>query len=319
MKFAQWCAFAALLAAAALLWNLREVLIELFGSIVLAVALSSLVGGLGKRLGWRRWQALLLGLGLVLGLALVLVAVLVPPFVQQFAELIRQLPQAAATLGQLANGSLHRISQMIYGQSELPQGWLQSVTQPSDWGVGRGLGQLLGLAGNLSGGFLHLLFVLAVAVMFSAQPHSYREVAISLMPSFSRRRCRQVLDLCGQALSSWMVGVLISSVCVSLLAFIGLSLLGVKLTMANALLAGLLSPTGEPMETIGGIAALCGDPEPGELCNHPFRNASPTEAVAGSNPGSPGDFYRYFWCGGPAASPAPGRLFTGDFQRTTDP
>jgi predicted PurR-regulated permease PerM len=253
MKFAQWCAFAALLAAAALLWNLREVLIELFGSIVLAVALCSLVGALQKRLGWKRWQALFLGLGLVLGLALVLVAVLVPPFVQQFAELIRQLPQAAATLGQLANGSLHRISQMIYGQNDLPEGWLQSVTQPSDWGVGRGLGQLLGLAGNLSGGFLHLLFVLAVAVMVSAQPHSYREVAISLLPSFSRRRCRQVLDLCGQALSSWMVGVLISSVCVSLLAFIGLSLLGVKLTMANALLAGLLNVIPNVGPTLGTV------------------------------------------------------------------
>ena len=38
-----------------------------------------------------------------------------------------------------------------------------------------------------------------------------------------------------------MGGVLISSVCVALLAGIGLSLLGVKLVVANALLAGLLN------------------------------------------------------------------------------
>jgi predicted PurR-regulated permease PerM len=46
---------------------------------------------------------------------------------------------------------------------------------------------------------------------------------------------------CGTALSSWMVGVLISSLCVGVLAAIGLSLLGVRLVAANALLAGLLN------------------------------------------------------------------------------
>ena len=38
-----------------------------------------------------------------------------------------------------------------------------------------------------------------------------------------------------------MVGVLISSLAVGLMAFVGLSLLGVKLTTANALLAGMLN------------------------------------------------------------------------------
>jgi len=42
-------------------------------------------------------------------------------------------------------------------------------------------------------------------------------------------------------LSSWMAGVLISSLFVGVLAGIGLSLLGVKLVAANALLAGLLN------------------------------------------------------------------------------
>jgi predicted PurR-regulated permease PerM len=52
---------------------------------------------------------------------------------------------------------------------------------------------------------------------------------------------REVLGLCGEALSAWMIGVLISSLCVGMLAAIGLSLLGVKLVAANAVLAGLLN------------------------------------------------------------------------------
>ncbi len=88
---------------------------------------------------------------------------------------------------------------------------------------------------------IQLLFVVAVALMVAVQPNAYKEVAVLLAPSFYRRRMRQVLSQCGEALSSWMGGVLISSLCVALLAGIGLSLLGVKLVVANALLAGLLN------------------------------------------------------------------------------
>ena len=255
MKFSQWCAFAALLAAGVLLWNLRGILIELFGSVVLAVALSRLVGSLQHRLGLGRWQALLLALGLVLLVLTGIVALLVPPFVDQFAELIQQVPRAAAALLRLINGGLGRISQMVHGQSQLPQAdaWLQSFTNGIDWPWSAGVGRLLGLAGNLGGGLLQLIFVIAVAVMLSAQPEGYRGVAIQLVPSMLRRRVAQVLDLCGEALSSWMVGVMISSLCVGVLAFIGLSLLGVKLTLANALIAGLSNVVPNVGPTIGTI------------------------------------------------------------------
>jgi predicted PurR-regulated permease PerM len=66
-------------------------------------------------------------------------------------------------------------------------------------------------------------------------------VVLLLAPSFYRRRLRQVLVQCGEALSGWMGGVLISSLCVGILAAVGLLLLGVKLVAANAVLAGLLN------------------------------------------------------------------------------
>ena len=108
--------------------------------------------------------------------------------------------------------------------------------------------RVLQLAGNFGIGLLQLLFVVAVALMLSVQPEDYRQVAVLMAPSYLRRRIAGVLDSCAQALSSWMVGVLISSVAVGLMAFVGLSLLGVKLTTANALLAGMLNviPTWGP-------------------------------------------------------------------------
>ena len=73
------------------------------------------------------------------------------------------------------------------------------------------------------------------------RPQAYRSVGLQLIPSFYRRRGRRILDQCGAALSSWMVGVLISSLAVFVLCSIALTLLGVKLVLANALLAGLLN------------------------------------------------------------------------------
>jgi predicted PurR-regulated permease PerM len=241
MSFGRWCGFAALLAAVVLLWDLREVLIGLFGSIVLSVAFCTLVGWLKQSLRWQRWQALLLALVLVMITTLVIITTLVPPFVDQFEQLLRQLPRAAAALSNLSGQLLSQLSGLLHGQSVQAEAWSGLFNDPRSWGLGNGIGKLLELAGNLGVGVLQLLFVIAVALMLSVQPREYRHVAIQLAPSFLRRRLGEVIDRCAEALSSWMVGVLISSLCVAVLAFIGLNMLGVELSTANALLAGMLN------------------------------------------------------------------------------
>ena len=77
--------------------------------------------------------------------------------------------------------------------------------------------------------------------MIAVQPESYKEIAIQLIPSFYRKRARDIILECGEALSNWMAGVIISSSFVALLAGICLYLLGIKLVVANALIAGALN------------------------------------------------------------------------------
>ena len=248
MKFEQWLGLIGLTAALALLWSLRHAVLLIFAAVVLAMALCTLVGAVRQRSGLPRLTALLLSLsGLVLVLA-VAGAVIVPPFVEQFSQLIEKLPQAASLLLSMLQQGLERASSMIYGSSDRSLGWLGdsfgASTEPSGGlasSLGDGLLKLVGFAGNVGTGLLQTLFVVAVALMVAAQPEAYREVLLLLAPSFYRRRLRQALLHCGHALSAWMVGVLISSLCVGSLAAIGLSLLGVKLVAANAVLAGLLN------------------------------------------------------------------------------
>lgn len=241
MKFGQWLGLVALITALVLLWHLRESLIHLFASVVLAMALCTLVGWIQRRLGCPRPVALLISLALV-GLLLAIVATaVIPPFVSQFGQLLSKLPQAAQTLLELVRGAMVTVSQLLYGHGDAALTWLKQSLQTPPQGLGSGAARLLDWAENLGTGLIQTLFVLAVALMITTQPQAYREVAVLLVPSFYRRRFRQVLIACGQALSAWMLGVLVSSLCVGSLAAIGLSLLGVKLVAANAVLAGLLN------------------------------------------------------------------------------
>lgn len=250
MRFGHWLSLSALLAALLLLWSLREALVLLFAAVVLAMALCTLVGTVQGRLGCRRPLALGLSLFAVVLLLVIVATAIIPPFLAEFAELLQKLPTAAQTLLNLLNQTLESVSRMLYGSRDGGLNWLkQTLTLPAGgagvggWmaNLGGGAWRLLGVAGNLGTALLQTIFVIAVALMITAQPAAYREVLLLLVPGFYRRRAREVLLQCGESLSAWMAGVLISSLCVGLLAAVGLLLLGVKLVAANAVLAGLLN------------------------------------------------------------------------------
>jgi predicted PurR-regulated permease PerM len=250
MRFGNWLSLIALLAALLLLWSLREALVLLFAAVVLAMALCTLVGTVRRRLSCGRPLALGLSLLAVVVLLAIVATAIIPPFLAEFAELLQKLPAAGQTLLNLVNGALESASRMLYGTRDGGLDWLRRSLAPmatggagASWAgnLSGGAWRLLGLAGNLGTGLLQTVFVIAVALMITAQPTAYREVVLLLVPGFYRRRAREVLLQCGESLSAWMGGVLISSLCVGLLAAVGLLLLGVKLVAANAVLAGMLN------------------------------------------------------------------------------
>ena len=248
MTFGRWLGLIALVTALVLLWSLRQSMVLIFAAVVVATALCTLVGAIRDRLGCSRPLALALTLLLLVVLVGVGAAVIIPPFTSQFSQLIQKLPQAAQALMQLLQGGLQAAAKLVYGSHDAAlSGLWESLTPPEQGrsalasGLGGGALRLVNFAGDVGAVLVQILFVLAVALMITAQPQSYREAVLLLTPSFYRRRFRQVMLHCGEALSAWMVGVLISSVCVGTMAAIGLTLLGVKLVAANAVLAGMLN------------------------------------------------------------------------------
>lgn len=250
MKFSNWLNLTCLIIASLLLWNLKEVIILIFAGVIIAMALCTLTGKIKSILPLPRQVCLLITLFSVLLILTISLIIVIPQFTKEFEQLIIQLPYAAKELWEIITITLEKISKIFYGDETnffSNEGFIFKEFSPLPDGVVIANGitdsikRLLDIAGNLGIGIIQTLFVLSISLMISVQPEAYREIIIQLMPSFYRKRAREIIRKCGNALSNWMTGVLISSSFVALLAGISLYLLGIKLVVANALIAGFLN------------------------------------------------------------------------------
>ena len=233
-----------------IIWSLKEVLILFFASIILAMALCTITGKIKDFFHIPRWLSLGITLTSIILISSLTIVIIIPQFTSQFQELINQIPSAVSKLWDLSLNTFFNIAEIIYKEKapnladrSLLTNNLSIIPDGSTLanGVTDSITKVASLLSNVGIGILQLFLILSVSLMITLQPNSYREVAILLIPSFYRRRARSILLQCGNALSSWMAGVILSSICVAILAFIGLYFLGIKLVIANALIAGLLN------------------------------------------------------------------------------
>ena len=214
------------------------------------MALCTITGKIRDFFHIPRWISLGITIISIILISSLLIVIIIPQFTSEFQELINQIPSAASKLWELLINTFFDFAEIIYKDSipnlsdrSLLTKQLSIIPDSSTLasGVTDSITKLINIVSNVGIGILQLFFIVSVALMITLQPNSYREVAILLVPSFYRRRARNILLTCGNALSSWMVGVVLSSICVAILASIGLYLLGIKLVIANALIAGLLN------------------------------------------------------------------------------
>ena len=250
MKFSNWLSLTALIASLFIAWTLKNVFIIIFAGIILAVALCTFTRKIKTTLSIPRGFALIIALISVLLILILSLIIVIPQFTKELQELIIQLPNSAKALVAISDKYINNLSEFLYGQDGkdiLRQNLFKNTIEilPDGVSLANGitdsLNRILNIAGNLGLGIVQVIFVFSISLMISVNPNAYKESFILLVPSFYRRRARDIIYKCGEALSSWMVGVLISSSFVAILAGICLYALGIKLVFANALLAGILN------------------------------------------------------------------------------
>lgn len=230
----------ALIVLGLLTWELRWVLLVLFGAVVLAVALDVLISLLRRLLPLNRPTALVVVLVSLVLLGGLLGQLLLPELLEQINQLTSLLPVLALRLSSLAR----------------QVDWLPDVEQQlmalGTWERLQPLGgQLLGIAGGAASTTIQMLLMALLAILLALDPRSHQKVVVALTPSFWRPQMQHLLGESRQALGGWVAGMTLSSVSVFLLTWAGLALLGVPLALLSALVCGLLTF----VPTIGPTAA----------------------------------------------------------------
>jgi predicted PurR-regulated permease PerM len=218
-------ALLALVVLALLVWELRWVLLVLFGAVVLAVALDVPVTWLRRVTRLNRPVALVIVLAL-LGVGGWKLAVLV---------------EQANQLTELVPALIARISQLLGGVSPLDSVENQ-LMRFATWDKLQPLGlQLLGVAGGAANGTIQLLLLVLLSLLLVLDPRSHQRLVLAVTPAPQRPLMGQLLGECRQALGGWLAGMTISATAVFLLSWAGLALLKVPLALLSALVCGVLT------------------------------------------------------------------------------
>ncbi len=220
----------ALVVLGLLLWELRWVLLVLFGAVVLAVALDVPVTLLRRRLPLNRPTTLTLVLVVVVALGWKVGELLLPELVQQADQLTQLLPELIARLGDLLGG--------IRAFRSLEERLLELATWDKLQPLG---GQLLGVAGGAANSTIQLLLMVLLAILLALDPRPHQRLLVACTPRFWRPSMQTLLHDCRQALGGWLAGMTISAVTVFLLTWAGLAILRVPLALLSGLVCGLLT------------------------------------------------------------------------------
>jgi predicted PurR-regulated permease PerM len=254
MSLGKWLGLVVLLVSLYILWEIRQILLLLFTAVVLASALNTFVLYLGKR-GLQRSWAVALTIVLVLGITSLFCLLVIPPFLAESQEFTNLVPKSIDRINEWPRWLEERIpSQSIIGPEVFNSinGVIDNLTQEIPNYAGQVFRNFLGLFSSSLLVLLNILLIFVLTIMLLVEPNKYRGMLIRLFPSFYRRRADSILSLCDTALDNWIVGILFNMTVIAICSGIGLWILGVKLVLANALIAGLM----EAIPNIGPTLSL---------------------------------------------------------------
>ncbi len=220
----------ALVLLALLVWELRWVLLVLFGAVVLAVALDVPVSLLRRRLPLNRPSALALVIVTLVVVGWKVSELLLPELLQQANQFTQLLPVLLERLGDLAGGS------MAFRSFE------ERLLELATWDKLQPLGtQLLGVAGGAANSTIQILLMVLLAILLALDPRPHQRLVLAATPLFWRPSMQSLLREAREALGGWLAGMTISAVTVFLLTWAGLALLRMPLALLSGLVCGLLT------------------------------------------------------------------------------
>ena len=233
----KWLGSIALIIAIYIVWQIEQVLLLAFAAVVFSTVINRLVRLLQK---WhiKRGFAVTIAVITILIILFGLFALVIPTFLNQIQELVNLLPTGIDRLRSWVSGLQNLLPERLLSSLEDLEQMAQARLQ--DW-ADRLINNFFSLFSGTLNVALNILLVTVVTIMLLANPKPYRQIFLLLFPAFYRSRVDEILDECEINLSGWAIGTLFNMSIITFLSGIGLLILGVRLPLANALLAGLLT------------------------------------------------------------------------------
>jgi predicted PurR-regulated permease PerM len=175
------------LALAFAVWQLALVFILGFGAIIVAVTLDSLSAPVAERLKMPQHWALALTTTVLFVISIGFLATFGTRAADQFTLLAAQLPGAwAETRDWLDSWDLGR--------------WLLSFGESAASGASSTIISALPLASGLLGWLANIALIIVIGIYLAADPGTYVDGAIRLLPPSRRKRGRQIINAAGEDL-----------------------------------------------------------------------------------------------------------------------
>ena len=237
MYFSNFVGTIALLIAIYILWQIRFIILLAFAAVALATAINYLVKFLMKLGVKKRGLAIFLSLILLLLVFIGFTVLVIPPFIDQVQQSLYLLPLAVDKIEIWLMWLQERVPEQLVGEIQK----LENLTRNLPGFATQLVGNFYSIFSGSLGVLLNILLVTVVMIMLLVSPRPYMRLFLAFFPSFYRRRAAKILKKSEVALVGWTQGILFNMLVITLLSWLGLSILGVQLSLANALLAGLLT------------------------------------------------------------------------------
>jgi predicted PurR-regulated permease PerM len=210
-----------------LLWQLRTLLLMLFGAVVVASIFRAVADWIARITRVPSSVATGLSILLVLGSILALVAMFGAHIGDQFQTLRNTLPDAWRELEK-------RIGNFGFGDQF--ERLVANITTPG----GSSLSSFGRTLLSIGSGIADLVIVIFAGIYLAAQPNFYRAGAIKLVPPRRRKVAAEAMLESERALRMWLKGQAIAMLAVGVLTGVGLWLIGMPSALVLGLIAGLL-------------------------------------------------------------------------------
>lgn len=210
-----------------LVWQLRMLLLMLFGAVVVATVFRAFADRICSLTGWRNGLGTAVSIIIILGLALGLIGLFGSHIIAQIQALRETLPVAWHAL-EARMGDL--------GLGEQLKSLAQSVRAPG----GSSFSAFGRTVLSIGSGVADVLVVLVAGIFLATQPRFYLVGAMKLIPAGKRPLALEAVTESERALRLWLRGQLVAMVVVGLLTGLGLWALGMPSAFTLGLLAGVL-------------------------------------------------------------------------------